>query len=86
MDGRKNNKGTRGNKGGRKPKADEQQLIEQMDAILAPTELWEAVAKKVREGDAPAQKLWASYRFGQPKQRVEVKTDQSADLPDWFNE
>ena len=34
MDGRKNNKGTKGNKGGRPPKADELAFIEKLDNII----------------------------------------------------
>lgn len=72
MDGRKNNKGTKGNKGGRPPKADELKLLETMDAILAPDAIWSAIAGKVREGDVSAMKIWASYRFGMPKQQVDM--------------
>ena len=36
---------------GRKAKADEIALIEKMDAILAPDEVWDAVAAKVLKGD-----------------------------------
>lgn len=71
MDKRKNNKGTVGNKGGRPPKADEIKLIEQMDAVLIPEKVWEALACKVVDGDVQAQKTWLQYRFGMPKQIVE---------------
>ncbi len=74
MDGRKNNKGTKGNKGGRPPKADEIQLLETMDAILAPSTLWKAIADKIKEGDTPAMKIWTSYRYGMPKQQVDMNT------------
>lgn len=71
MDGRKNNKGSIGNKGGRKSKADEIKLIEQMDAVLVPLEVWQALALKVEAGDVQAIKTWVSYRYGMPKQIVE---------------
>lgn len=73
MDGRRNNKGVKG-KAGRKPKADELQLLETMDAILAPQALWKAIADKVKEGDSPAMKIWTSYRYGMPKQQVDMNT------------
>ena len=73
MDGRRNNKGVKG-KAGRKPKADELQLLETMDAILAPNALWQAIADKVKEGDSPAMKIWTSYRYGMPKQQVDMNT------------
>jgi hypothetical protein len=69
-DGRKNNGGNPTN-GGRKPKADEIKLIEQMDAVLVPSELWEALAVKVKDKDVNAIKTWLSYRYGMPKQQIE---------------
>lgn len=59
---------------GRKPKADEITLIENMDAVLVPQNVWEALADKVVDGDVTAIKTWLSYRFGQPKQSVDVTT------------
>ena len=59
---------------GRKPKADEIKLIEQMDAVLAPIEAWQALATKVESGDVQAQKTWLSYRYGMPKQMREQTT------------
>lgn len=60
---------------GRKPKADEIKVIEQMDAALAPSDAWEALANRVAKGDVQAIKLWLSYRFGQPKQDVNLNTN-----------
>lgn len=60
---------------GRKPKADEIKLIEQMDAIAAPSEAWAALWAKVQEGDTQAIKTWLEYRFGKPKQQLDVTTD-----------
>ena len=68
-DGRKNNGGNKN--AGRKPKADEIKLIEQMDAVMVPLEVWQALASKVESGDVQAQKTWLSYRYGMPKQIVE---------------
>jgi len=75
MDGRKNN-GGHSTKGlaGRKPKADEIKLIEQMDAIATPDEAWEALWKLCKKGDSQAVKTWLNYRFGMPKQSVDVTT------------
>lgn len=60
---------------GRKPKADEIAMIERMDAVMAPEEVWEALGKKVREGDGPCIKTWLEYRYGKPKQSVDVTSD-----------
>jgi len=70
-DGRKNNKGTKGNNGGRPTKADEITLIEKMDAILVPDEAWTALSELVKAKDHNAIKTWLSYRYGMPKQFVE---------------
>jgi hypothetical protein len=68
-DGRKNNGGNKN--AGRKPKADEIKLIEQMDAVLAPESVWKALAIKVKAGDGQCIKTWLSYRHGMPKQQIE---------------
>jgi len=69
-DDRKENGGARPG-AGRKPKADEIKLIEQMDAVLVPAEVWQALADRVEAKDTNAIKTWLSYRYGMPKQTVE---------------
>ena len=60
---------------GRKPKILEIKLIEQMDAICVPDKIWEALLMKCAQGDTQALKLWLSYRFGLPKQQIDVTTN-----------
>jgi hypothetical protein len=60
---------------GRPPKIQEIKLIEQMDAISVPDEIWNALLFKCKEGDTAAIKLWLSYRFGLPKQQIDVTTN-----------
>lgn len=60
---------------GRKPKVQEIKIIEQMDAISVPNEIWEALLFKCKQGDTQAIKLWLSYRFGLPKQQIDVTTN-----------
>jgi hypothetical protein len=60
---------------GRKPKIQEIRIIEQMDAISVPDEIWNALLFKCKEGDTAAIKLWLSYRFGLPKQQIDVTTN-----------
>jgi hypothetical protein len=60
---------------GRPPKILEIKLIEQMDAIAVPNEIWKALLYKCKEGDTAALKLWLSYRFGMPKQQIDVTTN-----------
>ncbi len=76
-DGRKNNGGhsTKG-KAGRKKKADELTMIENMDKALAPQKVWERLANLVEEQDTQAIKLWMNYRYGMPKQTSDVNVSQ----------
>lgn len=67
-------KGGRTPGAGRKPKADEIKIIEQMDAVAAPAEAWQALWDKCEEGDVQAIKTWLNYRFGMPKQNLDVTT------------
>jgi hypothetical protein len=69
MDKRKQNKGTFGNNGGRKPKAEEQKLIEK----LSPLEplAFDALTKAIKEGKDWAVKLFFNYQYGMPKQIVD---------------
>ena len=66
---------------GRKPKADEIKLIEQMDAVMVPESVWIALGEKVENGDTQAIKTWLSYRYGMPKQIVE-QTNLNVDVKD----
>lgn len=59
---------------GRKPKADEIKLIESMDAIAVPEQAWKALWAKCQKGDTQAIKTWLNYRFGMPRQNVDVTT------------
>lgn len=74
---------TRGGKrqnSGRKSKIEELSLLDTMDAILAPKELWTAIGGKIKEGDMQAAKIWASYRFGMPKQSLDIKAPEGINL------
>ena len=66
---------------GRKPKIQEIKVIEQMDAVSVPNEVWKALLFKVKEGDTAAIKLWLSYRFGMPKQQIDVTTNGESIAP-----
>lgn len=68
MDKRKENKGTIGNAGGRKSKAEEQNLIEK----LSPLEplAFGAFETALKENKDWAVKLFFQYNFGLPKQVV----------------
>jgi hypothetical protein len=60
---------------GRKPKIQEIKLIEQMDSLCIPDQIWKALLYKCEQGDTAAIKLWLSYRFGLPKQQIDVTSN-----------
>lgn len=70
-DGRKNNKGTKGNKGGRKPKDVELKFIEKLDNIIDSDIAIEKLKQLIKDDNFPALKLYIEYRFGKPKEVVE---------------
>lgn len=59
---------------GRLKKDEVLSLIETMDAITVPENVWKALYQKVLENDVNAIKLWLSYRFGMPKQTIDQTT------------
>jgi len=68
-DGRKNNGGARPG-AGRKPKAEEAKIIENMDSHINQDEVWKKMAELIKEGDTRALTLYLNYRFGKPKETV----------------
>lgn len=66
---------------GRKPKADELSMIENMDATKAPKKVWEKLAERVDDGDTQAIRAWLSYRYGQPKQTVDHQSSDGSMSP-----
>ena len=75
MTTKKENRGGPRPNSGRPPKILEVKLIEAMDRICVPEKIWEALLYKCQEGDTGALKLWLSYRFGLPKQQIDVTTN-----------
>jgi hypothetical protein len=61
--------------GGRKSKSELIEIATNMDAVLAPKDLWKAIAKQVKKGDSQAAKLWVNYRYGLPKQILDLQTN-----------
>lgn len=72
---------------GRKPKVNEVKLVESMDAISVPDEIWRALFYKCKQGDTGALKLWLSYRYGLPRQQVDITTNGESIAPpiSWLN-
>lgn len=69
MDGRKNNKGTKGNKGGRPAKAEEQALIERLTPLADAG--YKALKNALEDEQGWAVKLFFEYMYGKPKQQIE---------------
>lgn len=80
MDGRINNKGTKGNKGGRPSKAEEQKLIENLTP-MNPDAL-KSLQIGLKNKEQWAVKLFFEYFYGKPQQRVDVTTNfESLNIP-----
>ena len=72
MDGRKNNGGHPTN-GGRKPKADEDKLIQKLSELddIA----FECLKKGVKKGEYNFWNKFMEFRYGKPKERMDVTTN-----------
>lgn len=66
-DGRKNNGGNKN--AGRKPKADEQKLIERLTPLA--DDAYKALGKALKDEQGWAVKLFMEYMYGKPKQQIE---------------
>lgn len=73
IDGRVNNGGHK--TAGRKTKAEEDKLIERLDAIINQDEVIETLKKKIKEGDQRAMTLYFNYRYGKPKESVNLTSE-----------
>lgn len=71
-DGRVNNGGKR-NGAGRKPKAEEQQLIEKLTPLMP--KAFKALEKALKAEEQWAVKLSFEYFFGKPKQSKDITTN-----------
>ena len=84
MDGRRNNGGTKGNKGGgRKPKAEEERIVKlSTEAIIrvfkSEEKYWEHLAMESKESFAHL-RLLSEYAYGKPKERTELELLNSTD-------
>ena len=70
MDNRKHNKGTLGNKGGRKSKSEEQNLCEKLSPIE--DKVFTKLEEAINSGESWAIKLYFNYMYGKPTEKKEV--------------
>ena len=71
MDKRKNNGGAREG-AGRPKKADELKLIEKLDNLIDNDEVIKTLGKQILKGDSRAMSLYFGYRYGKPKESVDI--------------
>ena len=79
MDNRKNNGGA-SEGAGRNPKAQEQKLIERLDAIIDTDEALTQLGKLVTKGDIRALQLYLSYRYGKPKESIDLNSSEGLNI------
>ena len=73
IDGRKNNKGTLVNKGGRPPKADEEKLIQRLSAL--DEDAFKCLENGIKDGNYQFWNKFMEFRYGKPKERVDVTSN-----------
>lgn len=55
---------------GRKPKADEEKLIEKLDEHINSDEVFIKMNEMIKDGDTRALTLYLNYRYGKPKENI----------------
>jgi DUF2075 family protein len=78
MDGRKNNGGHKN--AGRKSKAEESKLIEKLDNLIDSDDVIKMLGKKIKEGDQRAMTLYFNYRYGKPKESVDINSSEGLNI------
>jgi len=75
MDNRKNNGGAREG-AGRPKKSDEIKLIEKLDNLIDNDEVIKTLGKQILKGDSRAMSLYFGYRYGKPKESVDITSSE----------
>ena len=65
---------------GRKPKAQEQKLIERLDNLIDKDEAIGKLGELVRKGDMRAIQAYLSYRYGKPKESVDINSSEGLNI------
>jgi hypothetical protein len=65
---------------GRKPKAQEQKLIERLDNLIDKDEAIGKLGELVRKGDMRAIQAYLSYRYGKPKESVDINSSDGLNI------
>jgi len=65
---------------GRPAKADEVKLIERLDAIIDKDEALGVLGQLVAKGDIRAVQLYLSYRYGKPKESIDLNSSEGLNI------
>ena len=65
---------------GRPPKADEVKLIERLDSIIDKDEAVGKLGELVAKGDIRAVQLYLSYRYGKPKESIDLNSSEGLNI------
>lgn len=68
---------------GRKPKADELKRIELMDSIAGTEDVWSELWNLCKSKNVTALKTWIEYRYGKPKERIDVTSNDETLGNEW---
>ena len=79
MDKRKNNGGAREG-AGIKTKSQEKKLIERLDNIIDKDEAIGKLGELVAKGDIRAIQAYLSYRYGKPKESVDINSSEGLNI------
>lgn len=74
---KKNGHGGRRKGAGRKPKIDELDLIGRLDNIIESDDVIEKMNELIKQGNFNAIKLYFEYRFGKPKDSIDITSGDS---------
>ena len=79
MDGRKQNGGVREG-AGRPKKADEEKLIEKLDALIDSDKVVMKLGEMCLKGDSRALTLYFNYRYGKPREKIDISSSEGLNL------
>ena len=65
---------------GRPSKADEMKLIERLDSIIDKDEAVGKLGELVTKGDIRALQLYLSYRYGKPKESIDLNSSEGLNI------
>lgn len=65
---------------GRPSKADEVKLIERLDSIIDKDEAVGKLGELVTKGDIRALQLYLSYRYGKPKESIDLNSSEGLNI------